>query len=97
MALPFTTGTLDATGRGGAVTYTTSADQVEELRRRVRALADAHNARHASRAVVEPVAGGARLVLSAEGAEAERLREALLAAGDYLRRQGCELQAAAAL
>jgi hypothetical protein len=98
MALPFTTATLAETERGGAITFTTSDDQVEELRRRVRALARAHNALHPSRASVEAVDHGARLVLSADDpARVEGLRGALYGAADYMRREGCEMSAEASL
>ncbi|MFL5274529.1 MAG: hypothetical protein ACJ79E_20940 [Anaeromyxobacteraceae bacterium] len=98
MALPFTTATLTQTERGGAITFTTSDDQVEELRRRVSRLAEAHNAGHPSRASVEAVEHGARLLLSAEDpARADGLREAIFAGAEYMRRQGCEMRAEAAL
>jgi len=98
MALPFTTATLATTERGGAITFTTSDDQVDELRRRVKALAEAHNAGHPSRASVEAVDKGARLVLSADDpSRAGGLREAIVAGAEYMRRQGCEMNEEAAL
>jgi hypothetical protein len=98
MALPFTTATLAETERGGAITFTTSEEQVEELRRRVRALAEAHNALHPSRPTVEAVDHGARLALRADDpAQVEALRGALYGAAGYLRREGCEMPSEATL
>jgi hypothetical protein len=98
MALPFTTAALATTEHGGAITFTTSDDQVDELRRRVKALAEAHNAGHLSRASVEAVDHGARLVLTADDpSRADGLREAIFAGAEYMRRQGCEMSAEAAL
>lgn len=47
MAVPGTTVSAQDTPSGEAVTFATSSSQVDELRRRVRAMADMHNSHHA--------------------------------------------------
>jgi uncharacterized protein YceK len=110
--VPGTKAVWSEADRGAAVTFTTDQSAgVNELRRRVRAMADLHNQHHASakapepsspgpmgrrmeqapsRARVEEIDAGARLVVTAnDEADLTRVRETVRMHAQHMERSGC--------
>jgi glutamate-1-semialdehyde aminotransferase len=96
LTVPGTSVSVSETPTGAAMTFTTSADRVDEVRARVRAMAARHNSgpqagrMHQqmpdSRATAEDIPNGARLNFEPQNAgDLPQLRDAVRAHADWLR------------